>query len=145
MSNPYLPTIFAAAREHGVTHEGLHDIIALELGKASLKDLTKEESLKLLDGIRGEENARPYRRDQSRRDAQASHGRRNHRVKTHRMINTRERQLLVDAATLRGWDGITLAQFAERQLGTDQIVTMADFNKVFWALKAMNRRDGLHK
>lgn len=139
MSNPYLRTIFGAAREHGVSHEQLHDIIALEFGKASLRDLTKEQSLQLLNGIRGEEQSRSRRRH-----AQAKHGRRGHKVLAHQLVNARELKLLREAASVRGWDSVTLTAFVLRQVGRAEVVTMADFNKVFWALKSMNRREGLY-
>ena len=53
--------------------------------------------------------------------------------------------MLRDAAALREWDQATLTNFISRQLSKPVMVTLADFNKVFWALKAMNRRSGLHK
>ncbi len=138
MSNLYLRTIFGAAREHHVSNEMLHDLIGIQFGKTSLKDLTKIESLRLLDGIRGNQA-------KGRNDAQAKHGRKHHRAKLQHLVKAREIQMLKEAAALRGWDDDTLARFVQRQIGSTHIDTLSDFNKVFWPLKSMNRRDGLHK
>jgi len=76
----------------------------------------------------------------------ASHGRKDHRRQAGEaeyLVNPTELNLLHRAASLRNWSDATLAAFVERQLGRQTIRTMAEFNKVFWALKAMNRRDGL--
>lgn len=54
-------------------------------------------------------------------------------------------KVLREAAQLRGWGEAGLEGFAERQTGKRQIQTMAEFNKVFWPLKAMNNRDGLYR
>jgi hypothetical protein len=145
---PLLRAIHGAAREHNVSTEDLHDAIAV-IGKTSLKELTKREAYTLLDGIRGKQASphfQPARRNQRRRDAQASHGRRKHDASADAIYpaTDRERQMLRDAADLRQWDDATLTAFINRQLGKPVLVTLADFNKVFWALKAMNRRDGSH-
>jgi hypothetical protein len=141
--NRFLPAIFAAARERGVTHEELHDTIWMAFKQKSLKDLTPKQSMELLDGLRGRKSQFSY----SRRQAMNAHGRRDydHRGDAEYLVNARELRMMLEAAELRGWHEETLNAFIERQLGRNSIRTMVEFNKVFWALKAMNRRDGLCK
>lgn len=128
-----LRCIFGAAREHGVSNEELHEAIRAGFNKTSLKDLSDREAHKLIDGLRG-------RRDQARRDAQASHGRKGVDDNVEFLVNSEEMRMLQRAAFLRGWDDGTLDKFIMRQNRGSMIKTMGQFNKVFWALKAMNRR-----
>jgi hypothetical protein len=139
----FLPAIWAAARAHGVTGEQLHDMIWFEWQKKSLKDLTAAQALELLDGLNGKTPPKNFSYD--RRQAMYAHGRKDYDASqdTAYLINDRERKMLQDAANLRGWSLGTLHRFIERQLGHEQIRTMSEFNKIFWALKAMNRRDRL--
>ncbi len=133
--------IYACAREHQVDGEALHEAIHAGFGKASVKELTDRQARQLLDGMRGKvREPQPWQR----REAQAFDGRRKVKVDVHTLINDRERELLREAAALRGWDDSTLAAFAARQTGTSEIRTMAQFNKVFWPLKSMNRRENLY-
>ena len=140
IDTPLLRAIHAAAREHKVSRDELHESIAY-WKKKSLKDLTKGEAYKLLDGIRGNQSS-PHAH--ARPNAQAAHGRKEYDASADAIypVTDRERQMLREAADLRHWDDATLTGFIQRQLGKPVLVTLADFNKVFWALKAMNRRDG---
>jgi hypothetical protein len=142
--NRLLRAIFASARAHGVTNEGLHETIWLTLQKRSLKDLTTDEAMQLLDGLNGKEYRPPQNFSYRRRQAMSLHGRKDHDRSQGAafLVNEREIKMLGDAAALRGWSAETVAAFIERQVG-HEIRTMADFNKVFWALKRMNKRDGL--
>lgn len=149
--NRVLRAIFAAARERGVTHEELHDTIWISWQKRSLKDLTAEQAGLLIDGLRGKQ-AQPRREHRrsfapGRRDAMSAHGRRDYDASGDPayLVNAREIEMLREAAELRGWGEATLRNFIARQIGRNDIRTMAEFNKVFWALKAMNRREGLCK
>jgi hypothetical protein len=141
-----LRTIHACAREHNVDRDGLHEAIAL-WKKTSLKELTRAEAFRLLDGLRGKSPVAYTKRDPHRRRAQNAHGRRDYDASADAIYPAAEpeHQLLRDAAALRNWDEATLTAFIDRQLGKPVVVTLADFNKVFWALKSMNRRDGLHE
>ncbi|MGE5487554.1 MAG: hypothetical protein ACM3ZB_07010 [bacterium] len=141
----FLRAIYGAARAHGVNNQVLHDMIWFEWQKKSLKDLTPAQSMELLDTLNGKTPSKNFSSD--RRRAMASHGRRDYDSSGDAayMINERERRMLQEAAALRGWSLGGLQHFIERQLKHEQIRTMAEFNKVFWALKAMNRRDGLCK
>ena len=143
LDSKLLRTIYAVAREFGVSNEELHEAIQAGFQKQSLKKLTKREACHLIDGLKGKPASRL---DAGRREAMASHGRKDHRRQageTEYLVNAAELNLLQRAAALRNWPEATLAAFVERQLGRQTIRTMAEFNKVFWALKAMNRRDGL--
>jgi hypothetical protein len=134
-----LRAIWACAREHRVDGEALHEAIQAGFQKTSLKQLTRREAYRLLDGLRGKRDGGIA----SRRWAQGNHGRRNIADRTEHLVNQRELQMLREAAALRGWTEETLQAFVRRQIKAEMIHTMQQFNKVFWALKAMNRRDGL--
>jgi UTP:GlnB (protein PII) uridylyltransferase len=148
----YLPAIFAAAREKGVTHEQLHETIWVSWQKKSLKDLTAEQAGLLIDGLRGKsQGAHRYRSNgpftPRRREAMQAHGRKDYDRSGDAvyMVNARELAMLREAAEVRGWSEETLRQFTKRQIGHETPRTMAELNKVFWPLKAMNRRDNLCK
>jgi hypothetical protein len=142
IDTPLMRAIHAAARENKCSNEELHEAIEAGFKLKSLKELTKRQAYALLDGLRG----KPRATNQPRRDAQAFHGRRGYDASADAIypVTDREQQLLREAANLRGWNDATLTGFIDRQLGKPVMVTLADFNKVFWALKAMNRRSGLH-
>ncbi len=151
-SKRYLPAIFAAAREKGVTHEQLHETIWVSWQKRSLKDLTAEEAGLLIDGLRGKKgSAYRYRSNgpftPRRREAMSAHGRKDYDRSGDPvyLVNEREIKMLREAAALRGWSDETLRKFSSRQIGREVPRTMSEFNKLFWALKAMNRRDDLCK
>lgn len=134
-----LRTIYAAAREHKIDNEGLHETLKLGWNKTSLKDLTNAEACELLDGIRGKRPNSP-----GKRWAMGNHGRRGMedvRVDPSYTVTPGERHILQTQCFLRNWDAVSLGKFVKRQLGKATIDSTADFNKVYWALKAMNRRD----
>ncbi len=135
LETKYIRAIWAAAREHGVSKDGVHDAIAT-WGRESVKDLTTQEAKLLLNGLR--------RDKQKRRDAVASHGRRDVDMtgQPTYMVKHREMVMLQAAAESRGWDDEALDKFIARQIGKRVIATLAEFNKVMWAIKAMQRRDG---
>ena len=139
--NRFLRAIYASARAHNVTNEGLHETIWMAFQKKSVKELTTAQALELLDGLNGKK--RPAGLSAERRQAMNSHGRKGHHAATEYLVNERERRLLSEAASMRGWPEETLTGFVARQIGCAEVRTMAEFNKVFWALKSMNRRDGL--
>lgn len=136
----YLRALWATARECGVNDEGLHDAAFVAFGKTSLKELTADEAAQLLNGMR-KAASKPL---QQRHWAQGNHGRRGVVDKTEFLVNAREMKMLCEAAALRGWNEETLLKFIARQLGKTEIRTMKEFNKIFWAVKAMNRRDLKH-
>lgn len=135
--------IYGCAKECGVSNDQLHDIVNMRFGKTSLKQLTLRECFQLMDGIRGV--VRPEGSfSAGRRQAMNQHGRKGHEDATEYLVRPRELQMLHEAAALRGWTVETLTAFCQRQVGRPAPATMKDFNKIFWALKAMNRRDGLY-
>lgn len=139
-----IATIFACAREHNVDNQALHEAIEVGYGKTSIRRLTRAEAYKLLDGMRGKQRrgggASGYK-GTARGQAMASHGRKGVKVDVHELVTTRELQMLNEAAAPRGWSATALVDFIERQTGHREVRTLADFNKVFHALKSMNRRD----
>jgi len=143
---PLLRAIHACARENDCDNEGLHDAIEAGFGKTSLKDLTRGEAYALLDGLRGGRPSEHYTPNRERRHAQGKHGRRDYDAAADPIyqVTDRERQMLLDAAALRNWSEEQLVGFIRRQVGKPAVTTMDEFNKVFWPLKKMNRREGRH-
>lgn len=140
MLNPkLLKAIWAVARERGLSHEEVHDAIYAGWKKTSVKDLSDFEAHRLLDGMRGKKRGGiSYDRGQ----AMAYAGRKQNAVDDPAfLINDTERQLLWKAAYSRGWNEDTLRTFCVRTIGVGEPRTMKEFNKVFWAIKAMQRRD----
>ncbi len=147
IDTPLLRAIFACARENGCDNEGLHEAIEAGFGKQSLRDLTHAEAYALLDGLRGGKPSAHYKPNLWRRQAQGKHGRRDYDATSDAIYPVREpeRQLLRDAAAVRNWDDVQLGRFIQRQIGKPTVTTMAEFNKVFWPLKSMNRREGRYR
>jgi hypothetical protein len=140
-----LRALFGAAREHGISSEELHDVASFGFGKSSLKDLTRREAYRMLDGIRGKVQTSASGVRGPRRHAMAVHGHKDydHSGDPVYLVNDRELQMLREAAERRGWDEAALQKFCQRQISADRPRTMAEFNKVFQPLKTMNRRMGL--
>ena len=138
LDGKYIKAIWACANQHGLSRDEVHDVTGV-WGKTSVKDLTKAEALKLLDGIRGPKGGK------RRRDAAASHGRRDYDAKAdpRYLVAEREIKMIERLANLRRWTSETLEDFTRRQIGKPKPRTLAEANKVIWALKAMNRRDNL--
>jgi hypothetical protein len=133
-----LRTLFGVARQYGVNSEQLHDAASLQFNKSSLKLLTAAEAGALIDGMRKAAGDRPFAGP--RRQAMGTHGSRGRRGDTAQLVNERELQMLADAAERVGWDAARLAGFCERQIKKSAPVTMAELNRVLWALKSMERR-----
>ena len=134
-----LKAIWAVAREKKIDSEGVHEAIQAGLGKTSLKELTTPEALRLLDGMRGKRREAPTA---WRGQAQAYAGRRKEAVDEPAvMVNDAELRMLWQAAHARGWSGETLDKFCVKLIGNETPRTMKQFNKVFWAIKAMTRRE----
>lgn len=147
----YLSAIYGCAREHHISNEEIHEAISVGFNKTSLKDLTERECRTLLDGMRGttSQAKRAVRgasghANTTRGHAMGTAGRKDAaKSETEYLVSARELELLREAAELRGWSRETLDTFIRRQLGGKELRTVRQFNKVFWAIKAMNRRAGL--
>ncbi|HZL57983.1 MAG TPA: hypothetical protein VFC21_12915, partial [Bryobacteraceae bacterium] len=70
---PLMRAIHASAREHGVSRDELHEAIQAGFQLKSLKDLTKAQAYKLLDGIRAGRSSDHFKPNARRKAAQASH------------------------------------------------------------------------
>jgi len=140
--------IYGCAKEFGLDNELIHQIVEAQFGVDSLKKLTDQQCRKLLDGIRTDYGKQRQHAGHSgwkgtvRGEAMGTEGGRNERPsKAAHLVNARELAMLAEAAAIRGWSRETLDTFIQRQLRRRPMRTMRDFNKVFWALKAMNRRE----
>jgi len=115
-----LKAIHACARENGVDRDGLHEAIEAGYNKKSLKDLTRAEAFRLMDGLRGDKPSAHFkrRRDPNYRRAQNAHGRKDYDASSDAIYpaGAGEHQLLKDAAALRNWDDAKLTHFINRQL-----------------------------
>lgn len=136
-----LKAVWARARERGVDEETLRDVVESVSGQRSLRALDDGQYRRVLDRL-GPSRIAPAQR----RNAQGKHGRRGYDASKDpkQLVSARELGMLAEAAALRGWSAATLAGFCKRQIKLEQPRTMGELNKVFWALKMMNRRDGLH-
>jgi hypothetical protein len=134
-----LRAIWACAREHNVSNEEVHDAIQAGFSLSSVKDLTDAQAHQLLDGLRGKRRSDT---DYARRQAAHYHGRRGVAADPTYLANQAELDLAWRTAANLGWSIDGFNGFVERQLGrSGGIRTMAEFNKVMWALKAIQRRD----
>lgn len=138
--------IYGVCRQEGIDNDLLHLIVEQRFGKKSLKLLTERECRDLLDGLRQPRSGRGVSglKGTARGRATATEGRRDARGQVEHLVNAREMALLREAAALRGWSQETLEAFCRRQNGGRPLRTIGDLNRVLWALKAMNRRDGLY-
>lgn len=135
-----LKAIWAVARERGISNEEVHEAIFAGWQKTSVKDLTDFEANRLLDGMRGN-RSRPGL-SFGRRQAMQQHGRKDDpRDDAEYLVTASEILLLLRAALQRHWTEDTLQAFCLKKIGVKTPRTMREFNKVFWALKAMQRRD----
>lgn len=135
-------TIWAAAREHNVSKDEVHDAIWAGWQKKSVKELVDWEALRLLDGIRGRKPRQghgPY----ERRQAMQQHGRRDQaNGGTDFLVTETELGILAGIAKVRGMNEAGLRAFCQRQIGLDAPRTVREYNKVLWGVKAMIRREG---
>lgn len=137
--NKYLRAIYAAAREHKVDSEGLHETALARFKCASLKDLTNAEACDLISGIRG-----ITRKTWQKRQAMGTHGRRDTLLSPGEATyqpTPGELYALQQAARTRNWSAEALAAFAMKIIKKPAPQTQAEYNKLLWALKTMNRRD----
>ena len=135
----YLRAVYAAAREHKVDSEGLHETALARFNKSSLKDLTNEEACELMNGIRGIQ-----RKTYGKKQAMGTHGRRDNPPQPGDPIYQVTQGELHEMRVLafrRGMTDATLGAFCQRLIKQDEPRTQSEFNKVFWGLKSMQRRD----
>lgn len=141
--NTLITAVWALCREKGISEEAMRDVLKLRTGKASLRACTKGELVGMLDALRGQAflGKSGWRRTDRGRAMQTDGSR---RVKAAAaaatLVNERELQMVRDAAARLGWSDAGLAGFVARQLGRSEIRTMADLNKVFWAMKRIEAR-----
>jgi hypothetical protein len=136
-----LRAVWACARERNVSREELHEAIWAGWRKQSVNELTDAEACQLLDGLRGKRRSTKTGADYHRRQAMGTHGRRDALADPTYLANQTEKDLAWRIAGNLGWCLDAYNCFVERQLGkTGGIVTMADYNRVMWALKAIQRR-----
>jgi hypothetical protein len=133
-----LRTIWAVARERHISGEEVHEAIQAGFSKQSLRELTSAEACQLLDGMRGK---RREAGSWARGQAQAYAGRKKAPVNDPEyLVNETELALLAKTAGELGMSSDRLAEFCTRQIKVAAPRVMREFNKVFWALKAMQRR-----
>jgi hypothetical protein len=149
LDNKFLRAVYACARERGISNEELHEAIQVGFDKTSIKTLTEREARQLLDGMRGKvaqrgHGASGYRdTDRGYDMAQAGRKKADPALGAGQMVGAADMKLLRDTATLRGWNEETLQAFIARQRRGVPIRTIKDLNPILWAIKSMNRRDGL--
>ena len=144
LANKYIRAIYASANATKCCNEELHDAIMAGFGKKSVKDLTPREARQLLDGL-NKKTPWDLNPDYQRRQAMANHGRKDYdrRGDAEYLVSKDEMGMLRYEASLRGWQPEALSKFIHRQIGKTEVRTLAEYNKVYWPLKGMNRRDGI--
>ena len=136
--NKYLRALYAAAREHKVDSEALHETVLARFQCVSLKDLSNEQACDLMNSIRGITKKTWQKRQamnyQGRKDSPREPGEVEH------LVTEGELHVLRAAAEKRSWSSTTLSEFCTRQIKKPLPTTTRELNKVIWAIKAMNRR-----
>jgi hypothetical protein len=136
----YTKAIWAAARENNVDRDGVYEAIKVGFSKTSVLALTKMEAQRLITGLRGGKQSANF--SASRRRAMGGAGRKDAEQQQElHLCNEREHKMLREIASQLGWDSARLQAFCRRQIKRESPLSMAEFNKVLWALKAMTGRE----
>lgn len=123
---------------------------------ASFADLTRDEARQLIDGLKGSmgqpigSGPQPWRRIQNRDRAQAAGtaGRRNVSSSVIQMASPDDLARIDEAVQRLGWtrdryQAWINSKYSPKGSGEQVVIrTMAEANRVWWALKAMLRRAG---
>lgn len=135
-----LGALHSEGAKRGLSHEDLRE----RAGCESLSKLSVEELCAQFESLTGRRFRAKHggARGRARRQAAGTAGRKGAAEKVAVMVTGDDLQMLGDAAYGMGWDREQLARFIRRQTGADQIRTMAQFNKVWWAVKRMAKAAG---
>jgi hypothetical protein len=136
MSPGVLSAIWARAKQCGWKSDDVYDVIKARFGKEHLGHLKLAEGYALLDAMGGRES---YKGTDRGKDM-ARAGRKGETAGATRLVTMQQMGYIQQTAAIRGWDEAALDKFVQRQLG-HPIRTLADYNRVLWGIKAMNRRD----
>lgn len=148
--------LHAEASKRGLTHLALHELVAERYGVASLSKLSEAQLREWYREFTGKGfrhrgigpgsrawaagNAGRRKADQPVNGESANRGGQQAVIE---LASGDDMAMLLDLARQIGWPVTALATFVERQLGRPQVRTMADVNKVLWAMKAIARRKGI--
>lgn len=128
--------IHAEGAKAGLGHEELRDACREQFGVASMGDLTLDDLQQLYHQFAGRYLRAAKTRLPRRGCARSS--------AVDELVSAEHIETLGRAFAMRGWGAKTQREFIKRQLrGRHQIRTMADLQKVFRGVQAMNRRDGI--
>jgi hypothetical protein len=114
----------------------------------SFKNLSVDEAAKLIDMLQLANGRQPRARSQSRARAAGTHGRRGNKSNTTEIASAADLKRIQDALTRLGWDQTRFEswlQSASSPLGQRsniQLRTVADANRVWWALKRLLKQAG---
>jgi len=138
--------LHAEASKRGLSHDGLHELVEKRYGVASLSQLSEAQLREWYREFSGKGFRHPGMGSASRRRAAGTAGKKAGSMPAPRVVELAgadDIAMLIDLAARIGWSVTALHKFVARQLGREQIRTMADVNKVLWALKAIARRRGI--
>jgi hypothetical protein len=144
--------LHAEASKRGLSHDGLHELVEKRYGVASLSQLSEAQLREWYREFSGKGFRHRGMGSASRRRAAGAAGRRQpdqpinrstDQSKVIELASADDIAMLIDLAGQIGWSVTALHKFVARQIGRENIRTMAEFNKVLWALKAIARRKGI--
>ncbi len=132
-----MKALHAEAVKRGLDHDELSGLCRAKFNVRSMREMTAGQMQALLREWTG--RALPSKRTTPL--PQRGYG----RTGALELVSGEDLETLGRAFAARGWGIDTQAEFVRRQLrGRDQIRTRKDFNAVFRAVQAMNRRDGTY-
>jgi hypothetical protein len=144
--------LHAEGAKRGLSHDGLHELVAKRYGVDSLAQLSETQLREWYREFTGKGFRHAGVGGAARRRAAGTAGRRQAGQPVNgstdqrnvvELVSGDDLAMLADLAQQIGWSVSGLYTFVERQIGRSKIRTMAEFNKVLWAVKAIARRKGV--
>jgi hypothetical protein len=138
--------LHAEARKRGLSHDGLHELVEKRYGVRSLSQLSEAQLREWYREFSGKGFRHRGIAPGSRAWAAGNAGKKaapDGARKVVELAGADDIAMLIDLAARIGWSVTGFHKFVARQLGREQVRTMADVNKVLWALKTIARRKGI--
>ena len=141
-----LKALHAEATKRGLAHSYLHDLAEQRFGVDSLARLDQAQLREMYKAVTGKALFLKHRgvRSAAGRRAAGTAGRGDEPAasrKVARFPSADDFEMLAATLERLGWTRETFSNFVRRQLkGRGEIVTLADFNKVYWAMKGISQR-----
>jgi hypothetical protein len=120
----------------------------------SFSDLTADEARRLIDGLQAELGVKAPAAPRPRLDRRAAHnagtaGRHDQTSAEITLASAADHARIKRVMVLMGWDGASLRKFlgstSSPLAGRMEVRTLADANKLWWALKRIAKKKGMWK